>query len=104
MATTEELADAKIAAAEARTDTKIARMEGKIDLLVAKLDALGAQQSNSKNLLLTTILTVAAALAALIIGIATYGDALFSRGMQVRDVVHSVISKQAQQSHGGTKQ
>src|SRR6266446_2917924 len=47
MATSDELAKANIAAAEARTDTKIARMEGKLDLVLTKLDAT-ANHANSE--------------------------------------------------------
>jgi hypothetical protein len=43
MADSDDLIDAKIAAAEARSDTKVARLEGKLDIMLAtisgKLDA-----------------------------------------------------------------
>lgn len=43
----DDLTDAKIAAAEARSDTKIARLEGKMDLVLSKLDSGAALTSQS---------------------------------------------------------
>lgn len=104
MATESELTDAEIAAAEARTDAKIARMEGSISTALAtitgKIDALSGQvsdQRRDRNLIIGTIVVAAIALGGMLWGMATYGDALFGRGMNVRDVVSAVIKEQ--QSH-----
>ncbi len=100
--TREEL-DAKIRATAAETDTKIARIEGKIDTAFAalggKLDTVNqrlADQTKDRNLVIGTIVVSAISVAVLIIGLATYGDALFGRGMNVRDVVQAVVKEQQQ--------
>jgi hypothetical protein len=93
----DELTDAKIEAAEARTDTKIERLGGKIDTLGIKLDTVNqklADQTKDRNLIIGTIVVSAISIAILLIGLATYGDAIFGRGMNVRDVVHAVIQEQ----------
>ncbi len=99
----DDLTDAKIAAAEARTETKIARIEGKIDTmgatLGAKLDVVSdklAEHARDRNLILGTIALAALAVIGAFIALATYGDALFGRGMDVRDVVQTVIREQQQ--------
>jgi hypothetical protein len=114
---TREEIEAQIAAAEARGDTKIARLEGKIDSLAAtiggRFDALSAEmritrEENNRELgrvrsesretrwvLATIIIGAAFAVVAIVVGLATYGDALFGRGMGVRDVVQSMIKSQA---------
>jgi hypothetical protein len=105
MATESDLRDAEIAAAEARTDTKIARMEGSINTALAtitgKIDALSGQvsdQRRDRNLIIGTIVVAAIALGGMLWGMATYGDALFGRGMNVRDVVSAVIKEQQSQT------
>ena len=101
MANSDDLNNAKLAAVEARTDTKIARMEGRIDTafasLAGKLDTINvrlADQTKDRNLVIGTIVVSAISIAVLLIGLATYGDALFGRGMNVRDVVQSVVKEQ----------
>jgi hypothetical protein len=104
----EELKD-KIALAEAHTDTKIERLGGelggKIDVLITKIDSLKDDVSksdqynrNTKLAVISTIVGVglasAISISLLFIALATYGDALFGRGMNVRDVVHAVITEQ----------
>jgi len=102
MATDNDLTEAKISAAEARTDTKIVRIEGKIDTAVATLlgemkairdDVRSSDQYNrdSRFFILGSILAAVLALAAIAVAMATYGDALFGRGMNVRDVVQTTI-------------
>jgi hypothetical protein len=97
--------NAIIKASEAGTETKIARLEGKIDtlatMLLGRLDALrdDVRKSDEYNrttrwMLFGTFLAGIFAIAALIIDMATYGDSLFGRGMNVRDVVQSVIKEQ----------
>ena len=96
------MAEAKIAAAEARAETKITRVEGKIDTAVATLigelhgirdDVRQADQysRDSRFFILGAIVAGTLALGALVIGMATYGDALFGRGMNVRDVIQNTI-------------
>ena len=99
----DDLTDAKIAKSQAETETKIVRMEGKIDTAFAalggKLDTVNqrlADQTKDRNLVIGTIVVSAISVAVLIIGLATYGDALFGRGMNVRDVVQSVMKEQQQ--------
>ncbi len=119
--TREEMQD-KIAASEARTEARVARLEGKIDTLVAtiggridvlgsKIDALGDKASaaqadsretrsaisESRRWVIGTIIVVGVALAGLIVTMATYGDAMFGRGMNVRDLVQTTI-KELQQA------
>lgn len=102
MATEGDVRAAEIAASEARSETKIARLEGKIDAAVATLlgemhairdDVRQSDQYNrdSRWVLFVTVVTAALALGGLAIGLATYGDALFGRGMSVRDVIQSTI-------------
>jgi hypothetical protein len=101
----EELA-ALIQASEAKNETKLVRLEGKIDTIAAiisgKFDSLGAAVEKSdqfnretRTLLTTLILSSAFALAGLLVAFATYGDALFGRGMDVRDVVKVVAQELA---------
>jgi hypothetical protein len=94
----DEFTDKKIELVEAHTDTKVERLGGKIDTLSAtlgtKLDIVNqrlADQTKDRNLIIGTIVVSAISIAILLIGLATYGDALFGRGMNVRDVVHAVI-------------
>jgi hypothetical protein len=102
MPTEGELRAAEIAAAEARTDTKVARIEGKIDTAVATLigeirairdDVRQADQyaRDSRLFILGAIVAATLALGALVVSMATYGDALFGRGMNVRDLIQSTI-------------
>lgn len=101
----DELTDAKIEAAEARTDTKIVRLEGKIDVLTAtivtkfdslseKIDKSDQYNHDTRWVLISTFVGGVFALAGVILAVATYGDALFGRGMGVRDVVQTVIKEQ----------
>jgi hypothetical protein len=109
MAASDGLTDAKLAKASAETDTKIARMEGKMDTLSATIlaelrgvrdDVRVADQYNrgTRWALIGVMVTTAFALAALGIGLVTYGDAIFSRGMNVRDVVQSAVKDVYEQS------
>lgn len=109
MPANDDLTDAKLAAVEARTDTKIVRLEGKIDTLsatmVARLDAISqeievARSENNANRawIIGVVVGAAFAIAGLLVGMMTYGDAIFSRGMSVRDVVQAVVKEQQIQS------
>jgi hypothetical protein len=108
----DELTDAKTEAAEARTDTKFERLGGKIDglatTIVGKIESLKDDVSNLKDdisksdqynhdtrlVLISTFVVGFLALAGLLVAVVTYGDAIFGRGMNVRDVVHAVITEQ----------
>lgn len=98
---TREEIDAKIAASEARGAIDIVRLEGKLEAFAAtlsgKMDALQTSIQNAAAYNRDTrslIIASAFALAALIVGMATYGDALFGRGMNVRDMVQAVVHEQ----------
>jgi hypothetical protein len=98
---TREEHDAKLAAVAAQTDTKIARVEGKIETMTAtivgKLDTVDrrlAAHSQDRNLIIGTIGLGVLAVIGAFIALATYGDALFGRGMNVRDVVQAVLKEQ----------
>jgi hypothetical protein len=108
MATEADLRAAEIAAAEARGETKIARLEGKIDTAVATLlgemrairdDVRQADQyqRDSRLFILGAILAGVLSLAALAFAMATYGDAIFGRGMNVRDVIQTTIKDTIEQ-------
>jgi hypothetical protein len=106
---TREEIQAQIAASEARGHTRIARLEGKIDTLAAtvvgKIDALqnDLHKSDSYNrdtrlITIATIVAAAIAVGGLVVAMATYGDAMFGRGMNVRDIVQTVLKENAVQS------
>jgi hypothetical protein len=95
-------------AIEARTDTKVVRLEGKLDTIAAtitgKIDALSHELDRSRDetrdsrlILMATIIGAALAIGGLIVTMALYGDALFGRGMNVRDVVQAVVKETQEQ-------
>lgn len=112
--TREEVA-ALIRESEAKSETKLARLEGKIDTLTATLsgkietvskdldflrnasersDQINRETKSSlSKLIITTALSSVFALAGFIVALATYGDALFGRGMDVRDVVKTAVEE-----------
>jgi hypothetical protein len=59
-----------------------------------------AEHRKDRNLIIGTIVgtivVAAIALGALFAALASYGDAIFGRGMSVRDVVQSVAKEQAE--------
>lgn len=90
-----------VALAEARSDTKLARLEGKLDLLLSETtatrreaEAARHEASGTKTTIIVTGIATVVALAALLMAVITYGDAIFSRGMSVRDVVKAVAEEQ----------
>jgi hypothetical protein len=109
---------AQIAAAEARADAKIARLENKIDTFAAilseKLDSVGGKMETAHEplrsadrsshetrvLLLIGIAAAAAVLAIVALALSIFGDAMFARGMHVRDVVQTVLKEQQEQQPG----
>ena len=106
----EEIQD-KIALSEARTETKIARLEGKLETMQAtlagKLDAIGDKVSadhefNRNSRLIQYGLFLA--LAGLLVAMATYGDTMFGRGMDVSSLIQNTIKETlAQQSQAAKK-
>jgi hypothetical protein len=95
---------AHISATKARTDTKIAHLEGKLEMVAAtlagKLDALSEKISADHEYNRSTrwvIVGLSIALAALIVGLATYGDAMFGRGLNVRDLIQTTIKEMLSQ-------
>jgi hypothetical protein len=102
---TREEIQAQIAASEARGDTRNVRLEGKLDTIsatilgkIGELSAQVAEQRRDRNLIIGTIVVAAIAVGGLVVSMATYGDALFGRGMNVRDVVQAVIKENSIQS------
>jgi hypothetical protein len=105
---TREEMDAKIAASEARGRTDIVRFEGKLETLAAtlsgKMDAVqtsirdaDAYNRGTRSVIIASMFALAGlivAIAALLVGMITYGDALFGRGMNVRDVVQAIAREQ----------
>lgn len=105
MATADELAQSRINESEARTETKITRIEGTIQLmsqsLTGQLNALTVQvseQRRDRNLIIGTIVVATIALGALFVAMATYGDALFGRGLNVRDVLQATVKETLEQA------
>ena len=104
MPTSDDLTDAKLGRAAAETDVKIARIEGKIELvsatIVGKIGELSTKvddQRRDRNLIIGTIVVAALALGGLVVSMATYGDALFGRGMSVHDVIQSTVKSTLEQ-------
>lgn len=97
---TQQIVDAKIAAAEARTATKISDVAGEVRTLGAtlsgKMDALGEKISadhefNRGNR--WVMVGLAIAIIAVIIAMVAYGGAMFANGMSVRDIVRSTVDE-----------
>jgi hypothetical protein len=104
MVTQDEFTEAKLSAVEARTDTKIVRLEGKLETLSATIisrfdqlsEKLSADQDYNRNtrwFIIGSALTSFFALAGLLVAMMTYGDALFGRGMNVRDVIQTTVEQ-----------
>ena len=99
--TREEL-DLVMQASEARTDAKLAGFQGQFDVLAVKLDTIVAsikeqrtEATANRTAIVTTVLTVGFALAGLLVAVVSYGDSVFSRGMSVRELVHSTVEELA---------
>jgi hypothetical protein len=108
------LVHAEIAASEARSETKMVRLEGKFDTISAtilgKLDAVSEKMTadheynrSTRLVIVSTVAGVAVALAALVVAMATYGDTMFGRGMNVKDVVQAVIKETGDRSSATPK-
>jgi hypothetical protein len=97
---TREEMESHIALAEARTDVKIVRLEGRLEtmqaILSGKMDAISEKISADHAYNRSTrwvMVALAAALGGLMVAMATYGDALFVRGMNVQEVIQNTIEK-----------
>lgn len=113
MASDREYVDLKLEAAEARTETRFVELSGKLDRIIESFDATNKsiqtareesvkfrdevkqEYKSTRSTIIITVLSTAIALAALLMAVVTYGDAIFGRGMSVRDVVSSVVKEQA---------
>jgi hypothetical protein len=100
----EEIKD-KLATAEAKTETRLSKLESQFALGVIELKGqiglLGndiAAVRRDKWVILGTIAAGVFGLAALIVALATYGDAMFGRGINVRDVVQTTIKETLEQA------
>jgi hypothetical protein len=106
---TREEIQAQIAASEARGEIKMVRLEGKIEnlgtLLVGKIDSLkdDVHKTDSYNrdtrlIVVATIVAATIAIGGIVVAMATYGDALFGRGMNVRDVIQTTVKDTLEQA------
>lgn len=106
MATDREYVDLKLEASEARAETRFVELNGKLDRLIeiagstrADLDLVRTEVRNdyrsTRAAVVITGISIFLALSALLLAVMTYGDAIFSRGMSVRDVVNSAVKEQA---------
>ncbi|MBB2963764.1 hypothetical protein [Methylobacterium sp. R2-1] len=116
MATDREYTDLKLEAAEARGEARFIELNGKLDRIIDSLSATANSLStareearalrdevrqdyrSTRTTIIVTVFSTAIALAALLMAIVTYGDAIFGRGMSVRDVVSSVVKEQAEKN------
>lgn len=86
--------DAKIGRASAETETKIARLEGKLDLVLTKLDDVSTRLRDVRDdnrSIKSNAWIIAFGIAAIILAVGFGVPAVFSNGLQTRDVVHSEI-------------
>jgi hypothetical protein len=113
---TREEVKAQIDASKASTETLVARLEGKIDTLVAtvggrmdvlasKIDALGdkvsaadAYNRGTRAWVIGTVITVGLALGGVIAAMLSYGDSMFGHGLEVRQLVQTMIKEQQTQA------
>jgi hypothetical protein len=92
MSNSDDLTDAKIAAAEARTDAKIARSEGKLDLVLSKLDDMREDNRSLR----TNINAVGIGLALLMIACITAAPVVIDFGFKLRETISKEILDQVQ--------
>lgn len=90
MSNSDDLTDAKIAAAEARTDAKIARSEGKLDLVLSKLDDMREDNRSLR----TNINAVGIGLALLIIACVTAAPVVIDFGFKLRETIAKEVRDQ----------
>jgi hypothetical protein len=87
MSNSDDLTDAKIAAAEARTDAKIARSEGKLDLVLSKLDDMREDNRGLR----TNINAVGVGLALLIIACVAGAPVVIDFGFKLRETISKEV-------------
>ncbi len=92
MSNSDDLTDAKIAAAEARTDAKIARSEGKLDLVLSKLDDM---REDNRGLRIN-INAVGVGLALLIIACVAGAPVVIDFGFKLRETISKEVLDQVQ--------
>jgi hypothetical protein len=92
MSNSDDLTNAKIAAAEARTDAKIARSEGKLDLVLSKLDDMREDNRSLR----TNINAVGIGLALLIIASVTAAPVVIDFGFKLRETISKEVLDQVQ--------
>ena len=92
MSNSDDLTDAKIAAAEARTDAKIARSEGKLDLVLSKLDDMREDNRSLR----TNINAVGIGLALLIIACVAGAPVVIDFGFKLRETISKEVLDQVQ--------
>jgi uncharacterized membrane protein YidH (DUF202 family) len=97
------LGEVKLIAADMRTDmanirTDIADQRGETKAVSAQVASVQTSTSGLRSTVVTTgissVIALLLGLGALILGVATYGDAIFGRGMSVRDVVTATSKEQ----------
>ncbi|WP_201829640.1 hypothetical protein [Microvirga zambiensis] len=104
MASDREYIDLKLEAAEARTEARFVELNGKFDRLFDNIAAMRsdfdanrfevrADYKSTRTTIIVTVVGTGIALAALLVSVMTYGDAIFSRGIQIRDVVNSAVTE-----------
>jgi hypothetical protein len=113
---TREEMKAQIDASKASMETLVTRLEGKIETLVAtiggrmdvlasKIDALGdkvsaadAYNRGTRAWVIGTVITVGLALGGVIAAMLSYGDSMFGHGLEVRQLVQTMIKEQQSQA------
>ncbi|WP_156648361.1 hypothetical protein [Methylobacterium sp. Leaf108] len=109
MASDREYVDLKLEAAEARGEARFVEINAKLDRLLessehSRVEIATARSEvrqdyrSTRNTVVVTTIATGLAISALILAIMTYGDAIFSRGMSVRDVVAAAAKEQAEKS------
>lgn len=116
MASDREYVDLKLEASEARLDARFVELHGKLDRVIfefenynkniseiraeaqAQRGEVRSEYLSIKTTIVITGVATAIALAALLMAVITYGDAIFGRGMSVRDVVSAVIKEQSEKA------
>ncbi len=92
--------DGRIDALGGRVDAQGARLEGRIDALSGRMDGFGARIDALERAtagIKPTIIFTGLAVAALIVGVLTYGQTWFGIGVSTRDIVRATVTEYVQQ-------
>jgi len=89
----DEITDLKFRLAAAETDKKFAEVLGEIRTISADLSGRMTAVQDASRGTKTTVMVTGLAVAALMVGILTYGQAWFGIGVSTRDVVKSAVSE-----------